>query len=134
MFNALGANAVPMPFPEVYTALETGTVDGQENPFTLIENSKFYEVQDYATETRHVYNPQIVLVSGKFWDGLNDEEKKLLQDAAVEARDYQRTYAREQAAKAVETLREEGMQVDELPAAEVEKIRATLQPVVEKHS
>jgi TRAP-type transport system periplasmic protein len=134
MFNALGANAVPMPFPEVYTALETGTVDGQENPFTLIENSKFYEVQDYATETRHVYNPQIVLISGKFWDGLNDEEKKLLQDAAVEARDYQRTYAREQAAKAVEALREEGMQVDELPAAEVEKIRATLQPVVEKHS
>jgi TRAP-type transport system periplasmic protein len=134
MFNTLGANAVPMPFPEVYTALETGTVDGQENPFTLIETSKFYEVQDYATETRHVYNPQIVLVSKQFWDELNEDERKLLQEAAVEARDYQRQVSREAAAKAVETLKEEGMQIDTLPPEEVEKIRAQLEPVVAKHS
>jgi tripartite ATP-independent transporter DctP family solute receptor len=133
-FNALGANAVPLPFPELYTALETGTVDGQENPFTLIETSKFYEVQKYATETRHVYNPQIVLVSKKFWDKLNADEQKLLQDAAVEARDYQRQVSREAAAKAVDALKAEGMQIDTLPEAEIEKIRATLEPVVAKHS
>ncbi|MEK0084618.1 TRAP transporter substrate-binding protein [Benzoatithermus flavus] len=133
-FNALGANAVPLPFPELYTALETGTVDGQENPFTLIETSKFYEVQKYATETRHVYNPQIVLVSKKFWDKLNADEQKLLQDAAVEARDYQRKVSREAAAKAVENLKAHGMQIDTLPEAEFEKIRETLAPVIAKHN
>lgn len=133
-FNALGANAVPLPFPELYTALETGTVDGQENPFTLIQTSKFYEVQKYATETRHVYNPQIVLVSKKFWDGLNADEQKLLQGAAVEARDYQRRVSREAAAKAVAALKEAGMRIDTLPEAELAKIRKTLEPVIAKHS
>lgn len=133
-FNALGANAVPLPFPELYTALETGTVDGQENPFTLIQTSKFYEVQKYATETRHVYNPQIVLVSRKFWDGLDADEQKLLQDAAIEARDYQRRVSREAAAKAVTALKEAGMRIDTLPEAELAKIRETLAPVIAKHS
>jgi TRAP-type C4-dicarboxylate transport system substrate-binding protein len=125
---------VHLPYPEIYTALETGTVDGQENPFTLIETSKFYEVQKYATETRHVYNPQIVLVSKKFWDKLNADEQKLLQEAAVEARDYQRKVSREAAAKAVDALKGEGMQIDALPEAELEKIRETLKPVIAKHS
>ena len=75
LFNSLGANAVPLPYTELYTALETGTVDGQENPAANILNAKFYEVQKYMTVTRHQYNPQIVLISKKFWDGLNDEEK-----------------------------------------------------------
>ena len=82
LFNALGANAVPMPFPEVYPALETGAIDGQENPFANILASKLYEVQKYVTVTNHVYNPQIVLVSGKLWGALNDEERQLLQQAA----------------------------------------------------
>ena len=57
-FNALGANAVPMPFPEVYTALEQKTIDGQENPYTVIEANKFQEVQKFLAGTRHIYNPQ----------------------------------------------------------------------------
>jgi len=66
MLNALGANAVPMPFPELYTALETGTVDGQENPYSTVEASKFNEVQKYFSNTRHIYNSQLLLVSKKF--------------------------------------------------------------------
>jgi tripartite ATP-independent transporter DctP family solute receptor len=134
LFNALGANAVPMPFPEVYTALETGTVDGQENPSTLVLNSKFYEVQKYLTETRHVYNPQIVLISKRFWDRLNEEERKVLQDAAVEARDYQRAVSREQDAKAVDELKAAGMEVSELPAEEIAKLREKVKPVVDKYT
>ena len=70
-FNALGANAIPMAFSELFGALETKTVDGQENPFNTILSSKFYEVQKYVSVTNHVYSPWIVFVSKKYWDGLS---------------------------------------------------------------
>ena len=134
LFNALGANAVPMPFTELYTALETGAIDGQENPAPSILTAKLNEVQDYMTLTNHTYNPQIVMVSGKFWDQLNEDEKKLLQEAALEARDYQRQVSREQAGKAVEELKAEGMEVNELPPEEVAKLREKAQPVTDKYA
>ena len=122
LFNALGANAVPMPFTELYTALETGAIDGQENPAPSILTAKLNEVQDYLTLTNHTYNPQIVMVSGKFWDKLNEDERKLLQEATLEARDYERAVSREQAGKAVEELKAEGMEVTELPPEEVGQV------------
>ncbi|WP_105424211.1 TRAP transporter substrate-binding protein [Neorhizobium tomejilense] len=134
LFNNLGANAVPLPYTELYTALETGTVDGQENPFANILNAKFYEVQKYLTVTRHQYNPQIVLVSKKFWDGLNDEEKGILQSAATEARDFQRKVSREADAKALDEIKKTGMQVTELNAAETQKIRDAVKPLIDKFS
>jgi tripartite ATP-independent transporter DctP family solute receptor len=134
LFNALGANAVPMPFTELYTALETGAIDGQENPAPSILTAKLNEVQDYMTLTNHTYNPQMVMVSAKFWDTLNDEERKLLQDAAVEARDYERAVAREQSAQAVEELKAEGMEVSELPPEEVAKFREKAKPVADKYA
>ena len=132
LFNALGANAVPMPFPEVYPALETGAIDGQENPFANILASKLYEVQKYVTVTNHVYNPQIVLVSGKLWGALNDEERQLLQQAATEARDFQRAASRAASADAKAKLAEEGLEITELPPEEVAKLRELAKPVVEK--
>jgi tripartite ATP-independent transporter DctP family solute receptor len=134
LFNSLGANAVPLPYTELYTALETGTVDGQENPFANILNAKFYEVQKYLTVTRHQYNPQIVLVSKKFWDGLNEEEKAILQSAATEARDFQRKVSREADAKALDEIKKTGMQVTELNAAETQKIRDAVKPLIDKFS
>jgi tripartite ATP-independent transporter DctP family solute receptor len=134
LFNALGANSVPMPFPEVYTALETGAIDGQENPFANILASKFFEVQDYVTVTNHVYNPQIVLVSGELWTSLNDEERKLLQDAAAEARDFQRATSRAKSAEARAQLEEEGLEVTELPPEEMAKLKEKAKPVVDKYT
>ncbi|MCA1441435.1 TRAP transporter substrate-binding protein [Ensifer sp. IC4062] len=134
LFNSLGANAVPLPYTELYTALETGTVDGQENPAANILNAKFYEVQKYMTLTRHQYNPQIVLISKKFWDGLNDEEKAVLQQAAVEARDFQRKVSREQDAAALEEIRKTGMEVSELSPEETQKLRDAVKPMIEKFS
>jgi tripartite ATP-independent transporter DctP family solute receptor len=134
LFNSLGANAVPLPYTELYTALETGTVDGQENPAANILNAKFYEVQKYMTVTRHQYNPQIVLISKKFWDGLNDEEKAVLQTAATEARDYQREVSREVDAKAIADIKATGMEVTELAPEETEKLRAAVKPMIEKFS
>jgi TRAP-type transport system periplasmic protein len=134
LFNALGANAVPMPFPELYTALETGTVDGQENPNASILTAKLNEVQKYLTLTRHTYNPQIVLVSGKFWDKLSQDERKLFQEAAAEARAYQRSVSREQDGKALEELKAEGIEVSELPAEEVAKFHEKAKPVADKYA
>jgi TRAP-type C4-dicarboxylate transport system substrate-binding protein len=121
-----------MPFPELYGALENGTVDGQENPAPSILTAKLNEVQKYLTLTNHTYNPQIVMISGKFWDKLSGDERRILQEAAAEARDYERSVSREQAGKALEELKAEGMQVSELPAEEVAKFREKVKPVVDK--
>jgi TRAP-type transport system periplasmic protein len=134
LFNTLGANAVPLPFPELYTALEQKTVDGQENPVTLINTSKFYEVQKHLTLTRHTYNPQIVVFSKRVWDRLDAEEKKLIEDAAHEAKVFQRAFSREQETKALDAVKAAGMQVVELSAAEIGRIRDKVQPVVKKFS
>ncbi|WP_287965092.1 TRAP transporter substrate-binding protein [Diaphorobacter sp.] len=125
-FKALGANAVPLPFSELFTALETRAVDGQENPYNTIVSSKFYEVQKYLTVTNHVYSPWIVTVSKKWWDGLSAAEKKVLQDAAIKSRDFERKDTREEAAKALADLKGKGMQVNELSAAEANRMREKL--------
>ena len=125
-FNTLGANAVPMSFSELFGALETKTVDGQENPFNTILSSKFYEVQKYLTVTNHVYSPWIVLVSKKWWDGLSKDEQKVLNDAAKLSRDFERKDTREEASKAMADLKAKGMQVNELPRAEADRMRNKL--------
>ncbi|MDP3231031.1 MAG: TRAP transporter substrate-binding protein [Acidovorax sp.] len=134
MFNALGANAVPMPFPELYTAMEQKAVDGQENPFSTILSSKFAEVQKHLTITRHMYNPQAVILSKKFWDSLSPADQKAVTEAMAEATTFQRSVSRSQADVALEELKKAGMQVTEFPPAEVDKLRAKVKPVVEKHS
>lgn len=125
-FKALGANAVPLPFSELFTALETRAVDGQENPFNTVVSSKFYEVQKYLTVTNHVYSPWIVTVSKKWWDTLSPAEKKVLQDAAEKSRAFERKDTREEATQALAELRSKGMQVNELPAAEANRMREKL--------
>jgi tripartite ATP-independent transporter DctP family solute receptor len=128
-FKTLGANAVPLPFSELFSALETKAVDGQENPFNTILSSKFYEVQKYLTVTNHVYSPWIVLVSKKYWDGLSATEKKVLMDAAKKSRDFERKDTREEAAKALADLKAKGMQINELSPAEASRMRDKLTKV-----
>lgn len=128
-FRTLGANAIPLPFSELFSALETKAVDGQENPFNTILSSKFYEVQKYLTVTNHVYSPWIVTVSKKFWDGLSPAEKKVLTDAAVKSRDFERKDTRDEAAKALADLKAKGMQINELSPAEAGRMRDKLTKV-----
>lgn len=128
-FKSLGANAIPLPFSELFTALETRAVDGQENPYNTILSSKFYEVQKYLTVTNHVYSPWIVLASKKWWDGLSPAERKVLLDAAVKSRDFERKDTREEAAKALAELRAKGMQINELSPAEANRMREKLTAV-----
>jgi tripartite ATP-independent transporter DctP family solute receptor len=132
--NALGANPTPLPFPELYAALEQKAVDGQENPVATIKGAKLFEVQKYMTLTNHQYNPQSVVISKKFWDTLSPAEKKILQDAATESAQYERTQSRAQLMAGLEDLKKGGMQVTELSPAEVTKLREKMKPVIAKHS
>ena len=131
-FKAFKANPVPMSFSELYTALETKTVDGQENPYSVILSNKFYEVQKFVSGTNHVYGTNIILVSKKFWDKLSPTEQAILQDAALEARTYQRQVSGAAAEKAVGELTAKGMQFNAVSAAEQERMRQIAKPVVEK--
>ncbi|RYF78638.1 MAG: TRAP transporter substrate-binding protein [Comamonadaceae bacterium] len=134
LFNTLGANATPMPFPELYPALEQRVVDGQENPNTVILSSRFVEVQKHLTETRHIYNPQALIISKKFWDTLSADEKKIIDDAASEATTYQREVSRSAADSALAALKKAGITVTELPPVEVEKLRQKVKPVIDKYT
>ena len=125
-FQTLGANAIPMPFSELFSALETKTVDGQENPFNTILSSKFYQVQKYMTLTNHVYSPWIVLVGKKWWDELSKDEQKVLSDAARFSRDVERKDTRAEAAKALGELKDKGMQINDLSAGELARMRGKL--------
>jgi TRAP-type transport system periplasmic protein len=131
-FKAVDANPIPMAFGELFTALETKTVDAQENPYSIILANKFNEVQKYLTVTRHTYNSFIVLVSKKFWDKLSPREQQILQEAAREAGTYERQVSRAASGKALADLKAKGMQVNELSPAELTRMRAQLKPVSDK--
>src|SRR5215207_5194488 len=130
--NATGANAVPMPFTETYTALEQGAIDGMTNPLLNIPDGKYNEVSKHLTLTNHMYTPQAVIVSKRTWDKLSAEEKKILQDSATEATTFQRKVARDEAAKVLDQLKKAGMVVHELLPEETAKLRERAQPVVAK--
>jgi TRAP-type transport system periplasmic protein len=132
--KALGANPTPMPFPEVYGGLESKAIDGQENPLTVIAANKFWEVQKHVAITNHQYNPQSVIFSKKVWDTLSAAEKKVIEDAALEAAKYQREQSRAMMATALDTMKKNGMAVTEFPPAEVAKFREKMKPVIAKHS
>jgi TRAP-type transport system periplasmic protein len=133
-FKALKANPVPMNFGELYTALENKTVDGQENPYTVILSNKFYEVQKYVSATNHAFTQNILLVSKKFWDKLSPEEQKMMREAVAETRDYQRQQTRIQAEKALTELKAKGMTFNEIAPAEYARMQHATKAVAERFS
>ncbi|CAM3237403.1 ABC transporter substrate-binding protein [Pseudomonas floridensis] len=130
-FSALGANPVPMAFPEVYTGLEQHTIDGQENPFTVIEGSKFFEVQKYLSVTGHIFNPQSLIMSQKTWNRLNDDEKTLIRDAAAKAQVYQREVTAASMDQARANL-EKQIAVNDITPAEKDRFRERVKPVIDE--
>ncbi|HJV80382.1 TRAP transporter substrate-binding protein [Noviherbaspirillum sp.] len=127
--KALGANPVPLAVPELYTALETRTVDGQGTPTAVIAALKLNEVQKYLSLTKHAYGAFVPLVSKKFWDKLSEADRAVLRDAALEARTYQRKVAREQAASAQAQMAAKGLLVNEVAPAERARMRDKVKPV-----
>jgi len=130
--KSLGASPVPMPFTETYTALEQGAIDGMTNPLLNILDGKYNEVSKHLTLTNHMYTPQAVIVSKKFWDKLSPVEQKILRDAATETAVYQRKVARDEAAKVLVELKKRGMAVHELAPEELAKLRERAKPVADK--
>jgi TRAP-type transport system periplasmic protein len=132
--KALGANPTPLAFPEVYAALEQKAIDGQENPLTVITANKFFEVQKHLTLTRHVYNPQSVMISKKTWDTFSADEKKIFEEATLESIKVQRAASRKQTGEAIDQLKKAGMQVTEFDAVENKKLRDKMKPVIDKYA
>jgi len=131
-FKTFKANPIPMPFAELYGALESKSVDGQENPYSVILSSKFYEVNKYVSGTNHVYATNPIQISKRFWDKLSPAEHKLLHDAAIEAQNYQRVVSREAAGKAVTELKAKGMIYNDIAPNELARMRAEVKPVHDK--
>lgn len=114
IWQALGANPTPMAWP-IYTELEQGVIDGQENPLWVLEVYKFYEIQKHMTLTRHVYSPHIDVASLQWWKTLTPEMQTMLETAMRDAARFQRADNRAKDAERLRMLKVKGMQVEEHP-------------------
>ena len=123
IWQTLGANPTPMPWP-IYTELEQGVIDGQENPLWVMQEYKFYEIQQYMTMTRHVYSSHIDVASLAWWQSLEADTQAALRMAMCDAARFQRQDNRQKDAARLAFLKEKGMQVEESP--ELEAFRAKL--------
>ena len=132
-FQTLGAAPTPMAWPEVIGALEQGTIDGQENPLSVITSAKLSEVQKYLTVSGHVYSPAMLLVSQDLWNGLSDEDKEVFRKAATEAVVAMRGFVDNAESSGVEQLKAAGMDVGELSVEQKEAFQAALVPAYEQY-
>ena len=131
-FKALGANPTPMNFGEVYSALQQGVIDGQENPVALIDSQRFYEVQKHVSLTGHVFTVYIPVVGEWFWSGLTEDQQSLLREAMTDAAAYQQELVNAEEAGQLQKIRDAGVNVVELDAAarqvfsdQTQEVRAT---------
>lgn len=130
-WEALGANATPMAWTEVYTALQQGVMDSQENPLPTIYDVNFYEVQDYLNLTQHVYSPAPLMMSLDLFNTFSEEDQEIILEAAAIALDVQREASQELEARYRDQLVEEGMTLTE---PDLEPFREAVQPVLDEWS
>ncbi len=113
--KSLGAIPTPIPFGELYSALQQGVVDGQENPVATIKSMKFYEVQKYLTLDGHTYEPAAVLVNPKWFDSLSQDQQKIIRQATLDTTRYIRNLLTQQEKEEVAFLKQAGVKVEENP-------------------
>lgn len=129
VWKALGANPTSMAFGEVFSALEQGVVDGQENPWSTIYSSKFFEVQGFGSQTGHVYTPFLIMMSQQTFDGLSAADQKIVQEAAKAAGDYDRVINREYDDFAKAQLAAAGMEITDLTPEQLQVFQDATQSV-----
>ena len=129
LLEAMGANATPMPFGEVYTALKTGLVDAAENNFPSYESSRHFEVAKFYSQTEHSMAPEILVFSKKVWDTLPAAEQQIIRKAAKESVPYMRKLWDEREAKSLATVKAGGAQIVEVDKA---SFQAAMKPVYDK--
>jgi tripartite ATP-independent transporter DctP family solute receptor len=128
-FKLLGANAVTMSFGEVFTSLQQGVIDGQENPTAIIYSSKLYEVQKYLTMWHYSFDPLILCINKKLFDSLSPADQKAIRAAAKEAVAYERAVSAEEEKALPEELKKKGMQVNVLTPAQIAVFREKIHTV-----
>lgn len=116
-YVGFGATATPMAWSEIFTALQQGTVDGQENPIAIIESAKVYEVQKYISMIDLFYSPCVLMIGQSVYDALTPEQQEILLKSAEEAKDYQRQYSRNYTEDAIKTMEAAGVTVTEVDKA-----------------
>ena len=131
-FNTLGASAIPMAMSELYTALQQGTIDAQENPYTNIVNSRFYEVQKYVVETGHIYDACPLIISTITWKRLTDDQKKIIKEAAAEAVNWERAEVKKDDDLFREQVKKSGTTVIVLTPEQRAEFRKAAQPVYDE--
>ena len=129
LLEAMGANATPMPFGEVYTALKTGLVDAAENNYPSYESSRHFEVAKFYSKTEHSMAPEMLLFSKKVWDGLSPADQKALREAAKESVAVQRKAWDEREDKSLAAVKAAGSQIIEVDKA---SFQAVMKPVYDK--
>jgi TRAP-type transport system periplasmic protein len=134
MFKQLGANPTPMAVTEVYTALETKAVDGQENPLPQIVTMKMQEVQKYLSMTQHSINSEALLMGRKSWEKLSKDDQKLVMDAATEAKLWKRQALKQMEGSMLATVKKAGMVVNDVSLAERQRMAAQLKPVIDRQN
>jgi len=110
-FQSIGIQPTPMAFPELFTALQQGTVDGQENPIPVILSAKFAQVQKHLSLTGHVYSPALLIASPALWNKLSDADKKAFTEAGKAGGAAQRRKVNEDERNGIDELRKAGMNV-----------------------
>lgn len=133
LFKLLGADPTAMNFSEVFTSLQQGTIDGQENPLDVISSYKLSEVQDYLTIWNYSYDPLVITASGKLWDSLSDADKAIFEKAGKEAGALQVSKSREKDSTILEELKSSGMEVYELSEAEAQEFKDAAAPIYEMY-
>ncbi len=133
-FETLGSLPLKLPFPEVYANLKDKKVQAQENPLITIYSSKFYEVQQYLTLSRHAYSAWVVMIGKPVWDSLSSADKKIFEIAALESTVYERELIRSKNLQMVDELKKLGMKVTEIDRAELPIIRLTTRKVIDKYA
>jgi tripartite ATP-independent transporter DctP family solute receptor len=129
LMEAMGANATPMPFGEVYTALKTGLVDAAENNYPSFESSRHFEVAKYYSKTEHSMAPEVLLFSKRVWDGLSPDDQKALRQAAKDSVPHMRKLWDEREAKSLATVKAAGAEIIEVDKA---SFRNAVKPVYVK--
>jgi tripartite ATP-independent transporter DctP family solute receptor len=131
-FKAMGVNSVPMAWTEALTALQQGTIQGQENPVNVIHAYKMWDSQKYVTMTRHAYAAAVITFSEEVFNKLPDDVQEIFIQAAQEAAEYERAWVAENEASQIADLKANGMEVIEDP--DLESFRQAVQPVYDQYS
>jgi tripartite ATP-independent transporter DctP family solute receptor len=128
-FKLLGANAVTMSFGEVFTSLQQGVIDGQENPTAIIDSSRLYEVQKYLTMWHYSFDPLVLCINKKLFDSFSPADQKAIRAAAKEAVAYERGVSAEEEKALPEVLKKKGMQVNALTPEQIAVFKDRVKPV-----